>query len=89
MGGNGFGGSAWMYGAGISIAHSPNVEVYNNRVTDNFNGIAAEQSTVRTDTFPGSVDCVEEWFLHRATRAAQLEYTVQPCGAGFPSSETV
>lgn len=36
-------GSGWAYGAGIIIAHSPNVEVYDNVVVDNHNGIVAIQ----------------------------------------------
>jgi parallel beta-helix repeat protein len=42
--GNGFGrNSSWLYGAGILIAASPDVEVYGNEVTNNANGIAAIQ----------------------------------------------
>jgi parallel beta-helix repeat protein len=42
--GNGFDRtSTWLYGAGILIAASPNVEVYGNQVTNNANGIAAIQ----------------------------------------------
>jgi parallel beta-helix repeat protein len=42
--GNGFErGSSWLYGAGILIAASPNVEVYGNEVSNNANGIAAIQ----------------------------------------------
>jgi len=40
---NGFDSPGWLYGAGILIAHSPNVEVYGNTVTGNFNGIAGIQ----------------------------------------------
>ena len=41
---NGFGrSSSWLYGAGILVAASPNVEVYGNEVTDNANGITAIQ----------------------------------------------
>ena len=42
--GNGFErASDWLYGAGILIAASPDVEVYGNVVTNNANGIAAIQ----------------------------------------------
>jgi parallel beta-helix repeat protein len=41
--GNGFGHQGWLYGAGILVAASPNVEVYGNTVRDNFNGITAVQ----------------------------------------------
>jgi parallel beta-helix repeat protein len=36
---NGHGRMAWMYGAGILIAHSSNVTVYGNTLVDNWNGI--------------------------------------------------
>jgi parallel beta-helix repeat protein len=41
--GNGFDRSSWLWGAGIMVAASPNVEVYGNSVSGNFNGIAAVQ----------------------------------------------
>jgi parallel beta-helix repeat protein len=42
--GNGFGEkSDWLYGAGILIAHSSDVEVYGNVVEDNWNGIVGIQ----------------------------------------------
>ncbi len=37
---NGFGHDAWMWGGGIMIASSPNVEIYGNTLEGNFNGIA-------------------------------------------------
>ncbi|MFN2382879.1 MAG: nitrous oxide reductase family maturation protein NosD [Gemmatimonadota bacterium] len=40
---NGFDRAAWAYGAGILVAHSPNVEVSGNTVEDNFNGIMGIQ----------------------------------------------
>lgn len=40
---NGFDRAAWAYGAGILVAHSPDVEVSGNTVEDNFNGIMAIQ----------------------------------------------
>jgi parallel beta-helix repeat protein len=36
-------GGSWLYGAGILIAHSPDVEVAGNTVEDNANGIAGIQ----------------------------------------------
>lgn len=42
---NGFGHQVWMYGAGILIAHSSNVEVYGNTVVDNWNGITGIQQS--------------------------------------------
>jgi nitrous oxidase accessory protein NosD len=40
---NGFGSAGWVYGAGIMIASSGDVEVYGNTVADNHNGITAAQ----------------------------------------------
>jgi hypothetical protein len=37
------GSATWGYGAGILIAHSPNVEVYGNTLVDNGNGIVGMQ----------------------------------------------
>lgn len=41
--GNGSGHSAWLWGAGIIVAASPNVEVYGNEVVNNADGIAGIQ----------------------------------------------
>ncbi len=41
--GNGSGHSAWLWGAGIVVAASPNVEVYGNEVVNNADGIAGIQ----------------------------------------------
>ena len=41
--GNGFGHSAWLWGAGIVVAASPNVEIYGNEVINNGDGIAGIQ----------------------------------------------
>lgn len=41
--GNGHGFKVWLWGAGILVAGSPNVEVYGNTVTSNGNGIALIQ----------------------------------------------
>jgi parallel beta-helix repeat protein len=40
---NGFGKSEWLWGAGILVAASSDVEVYDNRVLDNADGIAGIQ----------------------------------------------
>ncbi len=37
---NGFGHDAWLWGGGIMIASSPNVEIYGNTLEDNYNGIS-------------------------------------------------
>jgi hypothetical protein len=41
--GNGYGHSAWLWGAGIVVAASPNVEIYGNEVINNADGIAGIQ----------------------------------------------
>jgi parallel beta-helix repeat protein len=40
---NGFGHDSWLWGAGILIAASQNVDIYGNEVTGNFNGITLVQ----------------------------------------------
>jgi len=40
---NGFGHDAWLWGAGILLASSQNVEVYGNELVDNYNGITMTQ----------------------------------------------
>jgi hypothetical protein len=40
---NGFGHAAWLWGGGIVIASSQNVEIYRNVVEGNFNGITVTQ----------------------------------------------
>lgn len=40
---NGFGHDAWLWGAGIVIASSQNVEIYGNTIADNYNGIGMTQ----------------------------------------------
>lgn len=49
--GNGAGACGWLWGAGIGIASSFNVQVYNNTVANNCNGIGETQQT-RTDSTP-------------------------------------
>lgn len=44
-------GGTWLYGAGILIAHSPNVEVAGNVVEDNYNGIAGIQQNRGTGQY--------------------------------------
>lgn len=41
--GNGFGHDAWLWGAGILLASSQDVEVYGNEVVGNYNGITMVQ----------------------------------------------
>lgn len=50
--GNGFGHSAWLWGGGIVVAASPNVEVYGNEVINNADGIAGIQQN-RSDAPSG------------------------------------
>jgi parallel beta-helix repeat protein len=40
---NGFGHQGWLFGSGILVAASPNVEIYGNTVRNNFNGITGVQ----------------------------------------------
>ena len=44
-------GPGWLYGAGILVAHSPNVEVVGNTVRDNKNGIAGIQQNRGSGAF--------------------------------------
>jgi parallel beta-helix repeat protein len=57
---NGFGFSTWLWGAGIMIAASPNVEVYENTVEDNANGITAVQQR-RGSGAHGAYDVSNLW----------------------------
>ena len=41
--GNGFGHSPWLWGAGIVVAASPNVEIHHNELVNNADGIAGIQ----------------------------------------------
>ncbi|GEM_PF-2349992 len=43
--GNGAGHSAWLWGSGIVVAASPNVEVYGNELVNNADGIAGIQQS--------------------------------------------
>jgi parallel beta-helix repeat protein len=43
--GNGFGHAAWLWGGGIMISSSKNIEVYGNRVEGNHNAITAVQQS--------------------------------------------
>jgi parallel beta-helix repeat protein len=40
---NGFGSSAWLWGAGIVIAASDTIDIYGNRLEGNYNGISLVQ----------------------------------------------
>jgi parallel beta-helix repeat protein len=48
---NGFGFTAWIWGSGILIAASPNVEVYGNTVEGNAHGIGAVQQNRGSGAF--------------------------------------
>jgi parallel beta-helix repeat protein len=41
--GNGYDHAAWLWGGGITVASSNNIEIYGNLIEDNFNGITATQ----------------------------------------------
>jgi hypothetical protein len=49
--GNGFGFSKWLWGAGILVAASPDVEVFGNEVRRNANGIAGIQQNRGTGEY--------------------------------------
>jgi parallel beta-helix repeat protein len=40
---NGFSGSGWYWAGGVTVASSFNIEVYGNRLSDNYNGITGTQ----------------------------------------------
>ncbi|MGB0910961.1 MAG: right-handed parallel beta-helix repeat-containing protein, partial [Nitrospirales bacterium] len=47
--GNGFGDSIWHVGSGILVSSSPNVEIYNNQVINNADGIGLIQVHTRVE----------------------------------------
>jgi hypothetical protein len=49
--GNGFSHQGWLFGSGILVAASPNVEIYGNIVRNNFNGITAVQQNRGTGRY--------------------------------------
>jgi parallel beta-helix repeat protein len=51
--GNGAGACGWLWGAGIGVASSFNVQVYGNTLTNNCNGVGETQQN-RTDSTPPS-----------------------------------
>ena len=64
--GNGFGnGGIWMFGAGIYIASSANVEIYGNVVEDNYAGIGAVQRELYTGQY--GVQEVKNLYVHDNT----------------------
>ncbi len=64
-GSNSFGCNHWMYGAGITVAHSGSVEVANNNVYGNCNGITGTQEP-RPDGVPG---LLQNLYVHDNTIA--------------------
>jgi parallel beta-helix repeat protein len=48
---NGFDHDAWLWGGGIMIASSQNVEIYGNTLEDNYNGIAMTRQNRGTGTY--------------------------------------
>jgi len=59
---NGFGRAEWVYGAGIVISASPNVEIYGNTVTDNARGITALQQNRGSGSY--GTFSVENLYVH-------------------------
>jgi parallel beta-helix repeat protein len=60
--GNGFGKQSWLWGAGIGIASSFNIQVYGNTLSNNFNGIGETQQN-RTDSTPPA-HLLENVYVH-------------------------
>jgi parallel beta-helix repeat protein len=64
--GNGFGHAAWVWGAGIILSSSLNVEVYGNHVEGNYNGITAAQQS-RPDYGEHGPYVVQNIYVHDNT----------------------
>lgn len=63
---NGFGSQGWLFGAGILISESPDVEVTGNTVTDNAVGIAGKQQ-VRGEPAEYGPHVLERLWVHDNT----------------------
>jgi hypothetical protein len=60
---NGFGNSGWLWGAGILVAASPDVEIYGNTVEDNADGIAGVQQARGAGAY-GPYETSNLWVHH-------------------------
>src|SRR6185295_4962399 len=62
---NGYAYHAWLWGAGIQIAASPDVEVHDNTLVDNAHGIAAIQQNRGSGTY--GMHSVDNLYVHNNT----------------------
>ena len=63
--GNGFDHSNWLWGGGIVVANSPNVEIYGNTVIDNADGISViHQSRIGQDVVDGWLKESHNVYVH-------------------------
>jgi parallel beta-helix repeat protein len=61
--GNGAGACAWLWGAGIGIASSGGVQVYNNTLTNNCNGVGETQQNRGNSSIQGGLIAVGTPYL--------------------------
>ena len=65
--GNGFGFDPWLWGGGIVISSSPNVEIYGNTVVNNADGIGAVEQNRSNDPAPFGPLRIENLYVHHNT----------------------
>ncbi|MBT8165572.1 MAG: right-handed parallel beta-helix repeat-containing protein [Acidimicrobiia bacterium] len=65
--GNGFGFDAWLWGGGIVISSSPNVEIYGNTVVNNGDGIGAVEQDRSGDPAPYGPLVISNLYVHHNT----------------------
>ena len=53
--GNGLGDCGWLWGAGIGIASSGGIQIYNNTLTNNCNAVGETQQTRGTSSIRGGL----------------------------------
>jgi parallel beta-helix repeat protein len=80
--GNGFGHSPWLWGAGIVVAASPNVEIHDNELVNNADGIAGIQQNRSDAPAAHGPMVVENLYVHdnRVTMAQGHTGLVQDIG---------
>ena len=76
---NGFSASVWLWGAGILVAASPNVEVSANSVEGNFNGICAIQQRRDSGAF-GPYEVSNLWVHDNSVSSSGLTGLAQDFG---------
>lgn len=65
--GNGFGFDPWLWGGGIVISSSPNVEIYGNTVINNGDGIGAVEQDRSGDPAPYGPLVITNLYVHHNT----------------------